>query len=215
MTITAFHYIRDSILISRKWNDTWISYKYVGNMAYITTNYRYYLEVLKNYATLTEEDNDYYTKRFTVKFITSRTVSHEIVRHRTFSFCQESQRYCNYSKGKFNNELTFIIPNWVNTYCPNKEHAAPSDADIEWADAMREAEKCYMFLISNNWKPQEARQVLPNSTKTEICVCGFKDAWEHFFELRDVPTVDPQMYNIASRLHKEFINKNYCDVRKS
>lgn len=60
------------------------------------------------------EPTEYHEKRVTVRFICDRGVSHEFVRHRVFSFAQESTRYCNYSKDKFGNELTFIIPCWLD-----------------------------------------------------------------------------------------------------
>lgn len=123
---------------------------------------------------------------------------------RAFSFCQESQRYCNYSKDKFSNELTFIIPNWVNTHCPNKESEGPSIADIEWSTAMMNAEVSYFNLLKEGWKPQEAREVLPNSTKTELIITGFESDWEHFFKLRCSPAAHPMMQDLANKI-KELI----------
>lgn len=83
---------------------------------WITTNYRVIVE--NNW----EKDLIYYSpnpvplhpKRITVHFVCDRGVSHEFVRHRVMSFAQESTRYCNYSKDKFGNELTFIIPCWLD-----------------------------------------------------------------------------------------------------
>ena len=123
---------------------------------------------------------------------------------RAFSFCQESQRYCNYSKDKFSNELTFIIPNWVNTHCPNKESEGPSIADIEWSTAMMNAEVSYFNLLKEGWKPQEAREILPNSTKTELIITGFESDWEHFFRLRCSPAAHTMMQDLANKI-KELI----------
>ena len=128
---------------------------------------------------------------------------------RAFSFCQESQRYCNYSKDKFSNELTFIIPNWVNTNCPNKESEGPSIADMEWSTAMMNAEVSYFNLLKESWKPQEAREVLPNSTKTELIITGFESDWEHFFRLRCSPAAHPMMQELASLIKEIFIKNNY------
>lgn len=114
---------------------------------------------------------------------------------RVFSFCQESQRYCNYSKGKFDGELTFIIPNWVNT-----------QTDITWSDALREAEDKYMELLQQGWKPQEAREVLPNATKTELVMTGFESQWEEFFKLRCSSAAHPMMQDLANKI-KEVIQK--------
>lgn len=60
------------------------------------------------------EPTEYHERRVTVHFVCDRGVSHEFVRHRVMSFAQESTRYCNYSKNKFGNELTFIIPCWLD-----------------------------------------------------------------------------------------------------
>ena len=80
---------------------------------YITTNLRVlvengWMDDLKYIC----EPTEHHEKRITAKFICDRGVSHEFVRHRVFSFAQESTRYCNYSKDKFGNELTFIKPSW-------------------------------------------------------------------------------------------------------
>lgn len=173
---------------------------------YITTNYR----VIKEHGW--EEDlkylcepTEYHEKRISVHIVTDRAISHELVRHRVFSFCQESQRYCNYSKDKFSNELTFIIPNWVNTHCPNKENEGPSIADMEWSTAMLNAEASYFNLLREGWKPQEAREVLPNSTKTELIMTGFESQWEEFFKLRCSKAAHPMMQELANKI-KEVIN---------
>lgn len=174
---------------------------------YITSNYRVLLEHdwlddLKYICELTE----HHEKRISVHITTSRSISHELVRHRVFSFCQESQRYCNYSKGKFDSELTFIIPDWVNTHCPNDKQEGPSVADITWSDALRGAEDKYMELLQQGWKPQEAREVLPNSTKTELIMTGFESQWDEFFKLRCSPAAHPMMQELANKI-KEVVQK--------
>lgn len=128
---------------------------------------------------------------------------------RVFSFCQESQRYCNYGKGKFGNELTFIIPNWVNTHCPSKKNGCPSVADVRWSEALLQAEGYYMKLLEDGWKPQQAREVLPNSTKTELIMTGFERNWEQFFKLRCSPAAHPMMQELANKI------KKVIDERKS
>ena len=170
--------------------------------AYITTNFRVLLENkiwlddLKYFC----EPTEYHEKRISVHIITNRAISHELVRHRAFSFSQESQRYCNYSKDKFNNELTFIIPNWVTTTPPYKEKAGPTIADVEWSNALLEAEKNYFTLLKEGWKPQQAREVLPNSTKTELIMTGFESDWEQFFRLRCSPAAHPMMQELANKI---------------
>ena len=210
----------DDLVFHKLWNNIWIQYKSVNDYTYFTTNYRYWLVMvdkinyLKDY--FTEEDNEYYPKRYTVNIITSRVIAQEITRHRVFSYMMESQRYCNYSKGKFNNEVTFIKPCWLaikeGTYTEKDYHDdfyTSKNVEYDFMIHLLTAEATYFKLLEKGWKPQQARVVLPNSTKTELYMCGFKDAFEHFFELRDNKVVDPQMYDLAHPMHQEFINNKY------
>ena len=141
------------------------------NTLYITTNYRVLVE--NNWLDDLQyicEPTEYHERRVTVHFICDRGVSHEFVRHRVMSFAQESTRYCNYSKDKFGNELTFIQPCWI-------EHN--QDTYDRWCfyEALSKAEEVYFRLLKHGWKPQEARAVLPNSLKTELVMTGFVDDW--------------------------------------
>ena len=210
----------DDLVFHKLWNNIWIQYKSVNDYTYFTTNYRYWLVMvdkinyLKDY--FTEEDNEYYSKRYTVNIITSRVIAQEITRHRVFSYMMESQRYCNYSKGKFNNEVTFIKPCWLaikeGTYTEKDYHDdfyTSKNVEYDFMIHLLTAEATYFKLLEKGWKPQQARVVLPNSTKTELYMCGFKEAFEHFFELRDNKIVDPQMYDLAHPMHQEFIDNKY------
>ena len=173
---------------------------------YITTNLRVlvennWLDDLKYVCKPTE----FHAKKVTAKFICDRGVSHEIVRHRGLygmSYAQESTRYCNYSKNKFGQELTFIEPAWE----------FPSSNTVntrERFEAMLgEAEANYMELITLGFKPQEARAVLPNALKTEIVVTGFIDDWKHFFELRCDNAAHPDIRKLALNLQKQFTERN-------
>lgn len=195
-------------------NKPWVRMKYDDDENwYITTNYRVLIEnkLEHIYDKYKCQPTENHAKRVTVKFITSRAIANEMVRHRVFSFCQESQRYCAYNKDKFDNELTFIIPNWVNTNCPTKEKEGPSIASIKWSAAMSNAEDSYMNLIKMGCIAQEAREVLPNSTKTEIMMTGFIDDWKHFFDLRCSKAAHPQMRELACSLKEEFIKRNYIN----
>jgi len=126
-----------------------------------------------------------------VKLITDRGNSHEIVRHRHFSFCQESSRYCNYSKDKFGNEITVINPVFFdNGSCKYRK----------WVTAMENAELAYVSLIDDGATAQEARSVLPNSLKTEIVIIGNVREWRHFFKLRTSKTAHPQLRALAKGL---------------
>ncbi len=125
---------------------------------------------------------------FTVKFICDRGVSHEIVRHRVASYCQESTRYCNYSKDGFGSEITVIKPCFL---------AEDSDGMKEWKSAMRFAEDHYFSLLDFGCSPQEARSVLPNSLKTEVVMTANIREWRHFLKLRCSPAAHPQMREVA------------------
>lgn len=208
----------EDLIFCNLYNVEWIKCKTVDNYAYFTTNYRHWLELEKKVSYIREyfnsEDNEYYPKRYTVKLITNRAVSHEVVRHRIMSFIQESQRYCNYSKGKFNNEITLIKPCWLDEeklklYGPYHIVIRDKSPESIFIANLNNVERDYLDLIKLGWKPQQARVVLPNSTKTELYMCGFKEAWEHFFELRDNKIVDPQMYDLAHPMHQDFINNKY------
>ena len=222
MPITLLKTFAEDLMHYNLYNMEWIKCKAVDNYAYFTTNYRHWHVILDKvpyvgeYLDFGDENLDNYPKRYTVKLITNRAVSHEVVRHRTMSFIQESQRYCNYGKGKFNNEVTFIKPCWLTikegTYTEKNYHDdfyTSKNVEYDFMIHLLTAEATYFKLLEKGWKPQQARVVLPNSTKTELYMCGFKEAWEHFFELRDNKIVDPQMYDLAHPMHQEFIDNKY------
>lgn len=185
---------------------------------YITTNYRVLVE--NNHLSDLKylcEPSEFHEKRITVHFVCDRGVSHEFVRHRVMSFAQESTRYCNYSKDKFNGELTFIQPVW--TYhqedgdygtLDNSKRKNVGNKDgtfFEFIKSLQYAEFYYFRLLKEGWKPQEARAVLPNSLKTELVVTGFTSDWKHFFELRCDSAAHPQARELAIPLKEEFIKK--------
>lgn len=131
---------------------------------------------------------------FTVKFICDRGVSHEIVRHRIASYCQESTRYCNYSKEEFGKEITVIKPCYLED---------GTEIFAMWYNACLEAEEAYFNLIYSGLTAQEARAVLPNSLKTEIVVTMNIREWRHFLRLRCAPAAHPQMREVATMLLHE------------
>ena len=145
----------------------------------------------------------------TVKFICDRGVSHELVRHRLASFSQESTRYCDYSKEKFDKQLTFIKPPWVaidvGEYKTDDDCTSHLWTDGMWFRTMLGIEHTYLSLINAGWKPQEARSILPNSLKTEIVVTANVREWRHILEVRCSPAAHPQMRELmlplSSRLH--------------
>lgn len=131
----------------------------------------------------------------TVKFICDRGVSHEIVRHRMASYCQESTRYCNYMKEKFGNEITVIQPCFFEK--DSREY-------FIWERNMECCEKAYFDLLDCGCSPQQARCVLPNSLKTEIIMTANIREWRHFLKLRCSKAAHPQMIEVACKVLTEF-----------
>nr|DAW86243.1 MAG TPA: Thymidylate synthase complementing protein [Caudoviricetes sp.] len=198
-----------------------------GNSIYVTTNLRVIVENNRlDDLQYQVEPTEHHEKRITAKFICNRGVSHEFVRHRVFSFAQESTRYCDYSKNKFGNDITYIIPSWLDL--PEGKY---SDWDNDWCDvselkllypevdnlsdpancflqSIKNAEYYYFMLINRGWKPQQARQVLPNATKTELVMTGFESDWEHFFELRCSGAAHPDARKLADELKSLMNVKN-------
>lgn len=182
-----------------------------GNI-YISTNARVIQEnnlhgLLKYLCPPTE----YHEKRYCVKFVCSRAISHELVRHRKMSFIQESQRYVNYSKNKFKKKIKFIRPLW---YDDNKHNIYyESFSEDQWTKedrfykACMNSERDYFQLLDYGLKPQEAREVLTNSTKTEIYVTGFKSDWDKFFDLRCDIAAHPEMRRLCIPLKEELFNE--------
>lgn len=135
---------------------------------------------------------------FTVHFTCDRGVSHEIVRHRLAAYCQESTRYCNYSKDGFGGEITVIEPSWCSEGDPAYE---------VWKKACQRAELAYFDLMSIGCSPQESRSVLPNSLKTEVVMTANMREWRHFLRLRTASAAHPDMREVAKMLLTEMKNR--------
>lgn len=131
-----------------------------------------------------------------VRFITNRGVTHELVRHRIAAYSQESTRYCNYSKDKFDNQLMFIRPSTWDEY--------PKSCQELWLDAMAQDEQNYLRNIKWGLSPQQARGGLPNDLKTEIVMSANFREWRHVFNLRCSKGAHPDIRNLMLPLLKEF-----------
>ena len=145
----------------------------------------------------------------TVKFTVDRGVTHELVRHRDCSFAQESTRYCNYSKGKFGNEITVIEPCFFD---PDAEGTITKYA--MWQTACEDAEQTYCDLLKAGATPQQARDVLPTSTKAEIIMTANICEWIHILELRALGVTGkphPQMEEVMIPLAKELVSGSLSD----
>lgn len=180
----------------------------IDDIFYITTNARviddnYSRQLIYWVNQYACEPTDKHERRITVRFTCNRQVSHEFVRHRSFSFSQESTRYCNYTKNKFGSELTFIYPCWL-----------PDFDESDWNPyyhALHQIEQDYFKLINEeHWSPQQAANILPNALKTELVMTGFLTDWYAFLELRDSEKAHPQARELASQLKQLLIdNKLY------
>jgi thymidylate synthase (FAD) len=199
-----------------------ISYK-----AYITTNLRVLVENnLKELLCYQVEPTEHHEKRITVKWILDRVTGESFLRHRVFSFARESTRYCDYSKDKFGNDITYIIPSWLDL--PEGKY---SNWDNDWCDvselkllypevdnlsdpancflqSIKNAEYYYFMLINRGWKPQQARQVLPFAVCSPLVMTGFESDWEHFFELRCSGAAHPDARKLADELKSLMNVKN-------
>lgn len=169
-------------------------YSIVGkDGCYVTANYRILVE--NNWLDDLQylcEPTEYHEQRICLKFNTDIGVSREGNRHRKFSIAEQSTRYCNYNSDKFDSQITFVKPNW-----------SPGTNEIGtiFRKGLMAAEVCYKALISEGWRPQQARQVLPLATATEVVYTGFKSDWEHFFNLRYKSTTGaphPNMKQVAT-----------------
>lgn len=219
MGISDFCHLRQDLCLNKMHNNQWIKYYYVGDVTYVTTNYRYYLNILKTFPKLekffTNEDNEYYPKRYTAHMILDRGVMDEFRTHVGLSHLAESTRYCNYSKDKFNNEITFVIPSWCNSLVEgSKQEYSPFEIngdEVEFMNALQNAQNSYLSLLKIGWTPQQARSVLPLGIKSELISCGFEDAWKNFFYRRCAKDAHPMAQEIAKPMHKEFIERGFID----
>jgi thymidylate synthase (FAD) len=210
---------------------------------YVTTNFRVLVENnrLDDLKYLCEP-TEYHEKRYAVKFITDIGLGRDFLRHRVMSMVQESTRYVNYNKEKFGEQCTFVIPPWIDLpECEDLAFWDGDWVDMKnmkivcedghtrtcaWLWALDFAEKQYKVLTNDwshidgvpeedkaPWQAQMAREVLPLATKSELVLCGFKDAWVHFFRLRsDIAATGkahPMSIQLANPLRDEFVERGY------
>jgi thymidylate synthase (FAD) len=141
----------------------------------------------------------------TVKFICDRGIANEITRHRLASFAQESTRFCNYSKDKFNNEISVIYPCFLSDEFDGYDYV--DERYLHWKEAMEECEQRYFDMLKCGATPQEARSVLPNSTKTELIMTMNMRELRHFLRLRTSKEAHSQMREITIPLLSELTIK--------
>ena len=195
---------------------------YDGHDMFVTTNYRVlqeneWLDDLKYIC----EPTDQHEKRYTIRFTCSRAIANELVRHRVFSFLQESTRYINYSKERHGGEITYIIPSWFEQRAVFLKESLPNDVvlgakvsskinsyndkEMVALKALALSERNYMYLLNSGMTPQQARDVLPNATKTELIMTGFSSDWRHVLDLRlfeKTGKVAPDMKDLMQKAQK-------------
>lgn len=195
---------------------------------YITTNYRVIIENgWEEDLQFICEPTEYHEKRVTVRFTTQIAISREYNRHRVDSIAEQSTRYCNYSKDKYNGQVSIIKPTWVEenklnnilrnytyyTFYQLCKDIVDDDAEDEWSDITYwlfgnfAAEYSYLNMLRLGRTAQEARTVLPLDTRTELVHTAFVSDWKHFFDLRALGTTGkphPDAKVLAEPLMKEF-----------
>ena len=189
----------------------------------ITTNLRVLLEnnmPIEHISKYLCEPTEFHEKRLSIKLTTSIDITRESNRNRVLSPTEESTRYCNYSKGKYDNSISVGIPSWVNkeeipTYKSlvgfaddiSNDRTDRWDALDWWFFANLACEKSYMMLLDKGWTPQQARKVLPLGTKSEIAYTAFESDWRDWFDKRlfgKTGTPHPDMLVLANLIKQEF-----------
>lgn len=183
---------------------------------YITTNYRVIVENhFEDDLKYLCEPTSFHEKRYTFRIITGIDISREGNRHRVNSITEESTRYCNYSKDKFDNQISIIensdiskedIDKYLESYNA-EELESLNDPIAVFICANQIAELCYLKLIELGWKPQQARRVLPLDTKTEVIYTATKHEWLHFISLRSANDAHPDIKYISDKI-KEYIEND-------
>ena len=154
-------------------------YSKVHKFKYVTTNLRVLTENnwIGDLVFLSDIPTKYHEQRITLKFNTNIGVTREGNRHRTFSIAEQSTRYCDYTnEKKFSSDISFIKPVWYDESTEKQKE--------RFKYSLRVAESAYKYLIKLQWVPQQAREVLPLATKSEIIYTAFVSDWRHWFDLR-------------------------------
>lgn len=216
------------LTLEKDFSSQWFQWNSDNRYLYVTTNYRYFLRLKKKSdelkfdfnSYLTTEDNELFPKRHTIHFITDRVTMDSFRTHVGISSLAESTRYCRYANDKFGNELTYIIPNWMDIpeseykftgdlWCNDKEVPLFENIDPitnNFLFGLQKAESGYMILLQQGWKAEQARQLLPLSVKSELVLCGFDDCWDNFLYRRNDVHAHPMARELAEKV-KELLNK--------
>lgn len=127
----------------------------------------------------------------TVKLTCDMGVYKDLTRHRHVSYAIESTRYCNYSKGKFGNELTVMKPCHIKEGTPEYQI---------WLSTMETIEKNYNAMAELGCKPDQLRMLLPHSIKADVIMTANLREWRHIFKLRCAPAAHPTVQEVMKML---------------
>jgi thymidylate synthase (FAD) len=197
---------------------------YIENKAYITTNYRVIIEekIIDCLQYMVNEPTIHHELRVSVLFNTQIAISREANRSRSNSICEESTRFCDYTKEKFNNQISISLPTFIDEELIKKSDTTlrelfetclgtPEVVPIAyWLLANKTSEFCYQRLIQAGWQPQEARTILPLDTKTEFMHTAYVSDWQHFFNLRSSTKAHNDIKYLSDELRKQFSEKEFC-----
>lgn len=191
---------------------------------YVTTNFRCIMQggwetdedafehnYNSNYLSIMEkywcEPIEFHYNRYCYGMIASRGVTDDLRTHITQSSLCESTRFCNYFKGKFGNELTFIQPYWVSDENTEKYMNGTLEDGIDKStlDELKNEEASYLRLAELGLQPQQLKRVFPLGGKAELRLCGFLDSWENFFWRRCDSHADPEAIIIANMIKDDMI----------
>lgn len=219
---------RNPWLVGTLWENKYIKCKLVDEgkkrFWYFSTNLRVIVEndLLMALAFIVPFNPEHHYRRVTVSFITNIGVTREANRHRVNSPSEESTRCCNYSQGRFGNNITYSVPAELNKekledyardfIVPLVNPSECKDALYVFVSALRYAELCYLQLLKLGWRTDQARRVLNLNTKSQLIHTAFVDDWKDFLKLRADAisgSVHPDMLVVAKPLKEEFINRKY------
>lgn len=228
----VFSYVQ-CLFVSNKYSVVKLSQNkdYTETTMCITTNYRVIIEngwegIMEEFLS---EPTLYHERRITLKFTTNIGVTREGNRHRVNSIAEESTRYCNYTKDKFDNQVTYCKPAWItqeeidsyNERAVRGEFEGGFDSDSNelhalsiYLHCLHECSRAYSKLIRLGWTPQQTREVLPLATKSEVVYTAFAHDWKHWFDLRLYGTTGkphPNMEQVAELAQKVLIENNLWD----
>ena len=178
---------------------------YDDNNIYVTTNFRVVFEACdkdydKTIAFIQKhavEPTDQHEKRISFRIICDRGVTHELVRHRVFSFAQESTRYVSYGTKQ---PFRFIEPSWWQDKMEGDQYTIQHEMFL---NLCKNAAETYQGLLQLGQSPQQARAVLPNAIKTEIVMTGTIEQWKGMLELRTAPAAHPDMQPVALSIQEQ------------